>query len=81
MLASQEVFSLCWRLELSELLRDEGEDALSAAWMVQERQNDHLFLSGPLVPMEFFGGNPVESEFAVSLLLWCRQYLLLFSKL
>lgn len=34
MLASQELFSLCGHLELSELFRDEEQEALSAAWMV-----------------------------------------------
>lgn len=80
LLPSQEAFLLCRDCEVPELLRHEQEDVPGAACMVQERRDHHLLLNGPLVPMEFSGGDTVELEFALSLLLWCRQYLLQLSK-
>ena len=67
LMASGEVFPLYWHLGLSEQLRDEEEDALNAAWMVQEGRS--TFYSWQL-PMEFFGKSLVELE-APALVLAC----------
>lgn len=66
--SSLEIFGLCGHLGLSELLRDNGEDAQSIAWMVQEGKDYYLLLAAPLV-LWLFGGYPVEVELAISLLL------------
>ena len=76
--ASREVFPLCWHLGLSEQLRDEEEDARSAAWMVQEGRT--TCYPGQ-VPTEFFGRSLVELEVAVRLPLWCWEHLQLLSNL
>lgn len=78
LMASREVFPLCWHLGLSEQLREEEEDARSAAWMVQEGRT--TCYPGQ-VPMEFFGRSLVELEVALSLLLWCWEHLQLLSNL
>lgn len=78
LIASREVFPLCWHLGLSEQLREEEEDAQSAGWMVQEGRTTCYHGQ---VPTEFFGRSLVELEVAVRLLLWCWEHLQLLSNL
>lgn len=78
LMASREVFPLCWHLGLSEQLREEEEDARSTAWMVQEGRT--TCYPGQ-VSTEFFGRSLVVLEVSLSLLLWCWEHLQLLLNL
>lgn len=63
-MTSQEVFPCVGVLGFLRCSKMKGK-MLSVVRLIQKGQDHHVLLVGPIVPMEFFGGSPVDFDFAI----------------